>query len=145
MFVIPGRGNAASPEPINTGFRGHAHRAWVPLIRAVRVHGFRAPRSARPRNDKLTAGAIDEALAICTDAGVVCGHPHVDASNVEADREGLPLADAAPVAILRRTREGIEGERAEVALFVIPGRGNAASPEPMNTGFRGHAHRAWVP
>ena len=53
------------------------------LIRAVRVHGFRAPRSARPRNDKLTAGAIDEALAICKDAGVVCGHPHVDASNVE--------------------------------------------------------------
>jgi len=41
--------------------------------------------------------------------------------------------------------EGIEGERAEVALFVIPGRGNAASPEPMNTGFPGHAHWAWVP
>jgi len=62
-----------------------------------------------------------------------------------ADREGLPLADAGPVAILRRTGEGVEGERAEVALFVIPGRGNAASPEPMNTGFPGHAHWAWVP
>ena len=29
------------------------------------------------------AAAIDEALAICKDAGVPCGHPHVDANNVE--------------------------------------------------------------
>src|SRR5918911_561340 len=29
------------------------------------------------------ATAIDEALAICKDAGVPCGHPHVDANNVE--------------------------------------------------------------
>jgi 4-hydroxy-2-oxoheptanedioate aldolase len=29
------------------------------------------------------AAAIDEILQICKDAGVVCGHPHVDASNVE--------------------------------------------------------------
>jgi 4-hydroxy-2-oxoheptanedioate aldolase len=30
------------------------------------------------------AAAIDEALAICKDAGVPCGHPHVDSNNVEA-------------------------------------------------------------
>src|SRR5258707_2799854 len=29
------------------------------------------------------AAAIDEALAICKDAGVPCGHPHVDSNNVE--------------------------------------------------------------
>jgi 4-hydroxy-2-oxoheptanedioate aldolase len=29
------------------------------------------------------AGAIDEILAICKEAGVVCGHPHVDRNNVE--------------------------------------------------------------
>src|SRR5216684_673770 len=29
------------------------------------------------------AAAIDEALAICKEAGVPCGHPHVDSSNVE--------------------------------------------------------------
>jgi 4-hydroxy-2-oxoheptanedioate aldolase len=29
------------------------------------------------------AAAIDEILQICTNAGVVCGHPHVDAGNVE--------------------------------------------------------------
>jgi 4-hydroxy-2-oxoheptanedioate aldolase len=29
------------------------------------------------------AAAIDEALAICKEAGVPCGHPHVDANNVE--------------------------------------------------------------
>src|SRR5947207_1433746 len=29
------------------------------------------------------AAAIGEILQICKDAGVVCGHPHVDASNVE--------------------------------------------------------------
>src|SRR6188508_1980813 len=29
------------------------------------------------------AAAIDEALAICKDSGVPCGHPHVDANNVE--------------------------------------------------------------
>ncbi len=29
------------------------------------------------------AAAIDEALAICQEAGVPCGHPHVDANNVE--------------------------------------------------------------
>ena len=30
------------------------------------------------------AAAIDEILAICKDAGVACGHPHVDAENVAA-------------------------------------------------------------
>src|SRR6266702_2156957 len=29
------------------------------------------------------AAAIDEALAICKEAGVPCGHPHVDSTNVE--------------------------------------------------------------
>src|SRR5205807_5775120 len=29
------------------------------------------------------AAAIDEALAICKEAGVPCGHPHVDSNNVE--------------------------------------------------------------
>jgi 4-hydroxy-2-oxoheptanedioate aldolase len=29
------------------------------------------------------AAAIDEILSICKEAGVPCGHPHVDASNVE--------------------------------------------------------------
>jgi 4-hydroxy-2-oxoheptanedioate aldolase len=29
------------------------------------------------------AAAIDEALAICKEAGIPCGHPHVDANNVE--------------------------------------------------------------
>ena len=29
------------------------------------------------------AAAIDDILAICKDAGVPCGHPHVDANNVE--------------------------------------------------------------
>jgi hypothetical protein len=35
---------------------------------------LRAPR---------VAAAIDEALAICREAGVPCGHPHVDVNNVE--------------------------------------------------------------
>src|SRR5712692_5856031 len=29
------------------------------------------------------AAAIDDILAICQDAGMPCGHPHVDANNVE--------------------------------------------------------------
>jgi 4-hydroxy-2-oxoheptanedioate aldolase len=29
------------------------------------------------------AAAIDDILAICKDAGIPCGHPHVDANNVE--------------------------------------------------------------
>src|SRR6266852_3534156 len=29
------------------------------------------------------AAAIDEALAICQESGVPCGHPHVDANNIE--------------------------------------------------------------
>jgi 4-hydroxy-2-oxoheptanedioate aldolase len=31
----------------------------------------------------IVAAAIAEILSICKEAGVVCGHPHVDASNVE--------------------------------------------------------------
>jgi 4-hydroxy-2-oxoheptanedioate aldolase len=31
----------------------------------------------------VVAGAIDEILAICKEHNVVCGHPHVDAKNVE--------------------------------------------------------------
>ena len=30
------------------------------------------------------AAAIDDILAICKEAGVPCGHPHVDGNNVEA-------------------------------------------------------------
>ena len=29
------------------------------------------------------AAAINQILSICKEAGVACGHPHVDASNVE--------------------------------------------------------------
>ena len=44
-----------------------------------------------------------------------CGHPHVDANNVEKLVEkGLPLADAGALAILRRARQGIAGKRAEI-------------------------------
>jgi 4-hydroxy-2-oxoheptanedioate aldolase len=31
----------------------------------------------------VVAGAIDEILGICKEHNVVCGHPHVDAKNVE--------------------------------------------------------------
>src|SRR5437764_14474806 len=33
------------------------------------------------------AAAIDETLAICKEAGIPCGHPHVDSNNVEEPRE----------------------------------------------------------
>ncbi|HEX8966512.1 MAG TPA: aldolase/citrate lyase family protein [Chloroflexota bacterium] len=37
----------------------------------------------RQYDHPTVAGAIAEILSICKDAGVVCGHPHVDAGNVE--------------------------------------------------------------
>ena len=74
-----------------------------------------------------------------------CGHPHVDANNVEKLIEKgfrwLMPAPSQSFAALRR-----DWRRAGGSSFVChSGRGNAASPEPMNTGFPGHAHRAWVP
>ena len=38
---------------------------------------------ARQYEHPTVAAAIAEILSICKEAGVVCGHPHVDASNVE--------------------------------------------------------------
>lgn len=37
----------------------------------------------RQYDHPTVASAIDDILAICKDKGVVCGHPHVDAGNVE--------------------------------------------------------------
>jgi 4-hydroxy-2-oxoheptanedioate aldolase len=37
----------------------------------------------RQYDHPAVASAIDEILAICKDKGVACGHPHVDAGNVE--------------------------------------------------------------
>ena len=49
------------------------------------------------------AAAIDEILAICKQYNVACGHPHVDSQNVERLLEqGLPLADAGALLLLRR-------------------------------------------
>ena len=41
----------------------------------------RGPNGTKASNE--VAAAIDEALAICKEAGIPCGHPHVDANNVE--------------------------------------------------------------
>jgi 4-hydroxy-2-oxoheptanedioate aldolase len=38
----------------------------------------------RQYDHPAVAGAIDEIVAICKEHNVVCGHPHVDGSNVEA-------------------------------------------------------------
>ena len=44
------------------------------------------------------AAAIDEILAICKDAGLPCGHPHVDAKNIETLLEkGFRYLMPAPV------------------------------------------------
>ena len=37
----------------------------------------------RQYNHPSVLSAIDDVLAICKERNVVCGHPHVDASNIE--------------------------------------------------------------
>jgi 4-hydroxy-2-oxoheptanedioate aldolase len=53
------------------------------------------------------AAAIDEILSICIEAGVPCGHPHVDASNVERLLEkGFRWLMASPERSLRALELG---------------------------------------
>ena len=67
------------------------------------------------------AAAIDEILAICKDAGVPCGHPHVEANNVEKLVEkGFRWLMPAPTQSFAALEKGLRGERAEIAARRAP-------------------------
>ena len=54
-------------------------RSWLDLAACRGVD----PELFFPMSTTERVGQVHEALAICVDAGVPCGHPHVDANNVE--------------------------------------------------------------
>ena len=61
-----------------------------------------------------------------------CGHPHVDANNVERLVEkGFRWLMPAPTPILRRARQGAPGERTEIARAAsVPGRQHMTTARP---------------